>query len=191
MPCFEFLEGLVGQTGNAPPKTKVELKNKLEAEKAEKTQLDQILSAGSLLPVDLVEEIISFVPPIVQEAQYKKEIAAPRGIDVSLLGKYCVTFEGDVCVGGRANVHLCVTDQRTDGRTKFPTFDFKWVTEVIDITDQGVLLARGDEEDSYIIKQRVVNGRLLKTLDDSCVPSSFFSTKSQMSGKPLKRCNSF
>lgn len=182
MPCFEFLEGLVGLTGNAPPKTKTE-------------------SVGTLLPADLVEEIISFVPPIVQEAQYKKEIAAPRGIDVSLSGSYCVTFEGDVRVGGRADVHLCVTDQRTDGRTKFPTFDYKWTTKVIEITDQGVLLARGDEEDSYIIKQRVVNGRLLKTLDDSCVPSrtlddscvtsSSFSTKSQMSVKLLKRCDSF
>jgi hypothetical protein len=112
-------------------------------------------------------------------------VAGPKGVDVNLFGNYTVTFEGDVFVGGKAKVHLQVTDERKDGLTKFPTFDYMWVTEVIGISDKGVRLARGDEECSYAINQKVVSGRLQNNLDDTCVPSC-----SEMM-KPLRRCDSF
>jgi hypothetical protein len=148
-------------------------------------------SAEPLLPPELVDEIISFVPPVVQEARYKTVIAGPKGIDVSLFGNYTVTFKGDVCVGGKADVHLSVTDERKDGRTKFPTYEFSWVTEVIGISSRGVDLARGDDESSYTINHKVVLGRLEMSCDDTCVPSGFFSSRSEMPKRGLKRCDSF
>jgi hypothetical protein len=190
MPCFDFLEGLEGLLG-------LTSEEPLKPDMLEPDLLDWEMkpSVGSLLPEELVNEIMSFVPVVVQEARYTTEIAGPKGVDVSFSGKYNVTFKGDVCVGGKANVHLSVTDERTDGLTKFDSFDCNWITEVIDITEEGVHLARGDfEENSYTIKQQVVCGRLLKPSSSSiCVPrlSSSFSSESEMPRRILKRSASF
>jgi hypothetical protein len=180
MPCHEFLEGLLGR-----PRTEAPLE-------PTKEQADP-----PLLPPELVDVIIGFVPPVVQEARYKTAMVGPKGVDVSLFGNYTVTFEGDVFVGGKANVHLTITDERKDGLTKFPTFDYAWVTEVIAISDKkGVLLARGDDECSYAINQRVVCGRLQNSLDDTCVPSKSASSSVEKverreTSKTLRRSESF
>jgi hypothetical protein len=167
MQCFDFLEGLLGLTREAPPKTTT--------------------SARTSLPAELVDEIISFVPPVVQEARYTTPMTRPKGIDVNLFGTYTVKFEGDICVGGKAIVHLSVTDERKDGLTKFPTFDYEWITEVLAICDDGVCLARGDDESSYTIKQKVVWGRLAGSPD--C--AHFVSSRPEMSKKGLRRSESF
>jgi hypothetical protein len=97
-------------------------------------------------------------------------------------------------------VHLSVIDERKDGLTKFPTYDYEWLTEVIAISDEGVHLARGDdsafekraqEETSYTIKQPVVCGRLLKSLNDLCSAGGSISSEADHSRKTLKRSESF
>jgi hypothetical protein len=175
MPCTDFLQGLLGLTQKAPPKSTPKPTKEL---------------ADAVLPAELVEEIISFVPPVVQEARYTTAIVGPKGIDVSLFGNYTVTFEGDVFVGGKAKVHLSVTDERRDRLTKFPTFDYLWVTEVTGISEEGIDLARGNDECSYTIKQEVVLGRLQTSRANACAPRGSFSDRPEMS-KTLRRSESF
>jgi hypothetical protein len=86
-------------------------------------------------------------------------------------------------------VHLRITDEREDGLTKFPTFDFEWTTEVLAVCDEGVCLARGDDERNYTIKQKVVSGRLAGSLD--CVHADYVSRRSEMPKKGLRRSESF
>ena len=186
MACFSFLDGLLGLRS--------------EALRSQPNPPKPAQSVAPLLPAELVEEIISFVPPIVQEVRYKTEIPAPKGIDVTFSGNYSVTFKGGIFVGGKAHVHLSVIDERKDGLTKFPTYDYEWLTEVIAISDEGVHLARGDDsaferrakdETSYTIRQPVVCGRLLKSLDDLCSAGGSLSSESDNSRKTLKRSESF
>merc|ERR1719321_1540163 len=192
MPCFGFLEGLLGRTSVSAPRLEPPTDAWTALEDLSTLEPRAAKSSAQFLPPELVEEIIRFVPPVLQEARYKTAVVGPKGVDLSLQGKYTVTFEGDVFVGGKANVHFTVEDKKwiaEDGRSKFPIFDYKWVTEVIAISDEGVHLARGDEDSSYIIKQKVVCGRLLMSLDDNSVPTELLSSESEISKKPLKRCD--
>jgi hypothetical protein len=57
-------------------------------------------------------------------------------------------------------VHVIISDQRTDGRCPFPTFQYAWDTLVTEVSKEGVTLARGAEKGAYTINRKVVRGRL-------------------------------
>ena len=119
------------------------------------------------MPAELVEGIISFVPPIVQVVRYKVATAPEKSFDGfpdfegNLQGHYTVTFVGSVAVGVKASVTAIIIDMRKDRQhIRFPTLQYMWDTKVIDVSDDGVTLERGAEKGLYTIRKQVVCGRL-------------------------------
>jgi hypothetical protein len=119
------------------------------------------------LPEELVERILTYVPPIDQVTKYQVATPGPKWFEADFVGHYTVTFRGSVKVGGKADVHVVISDERTDGRCPFPTFQYAWGTEVIAVGPEGVTLARGAEKGGvnstvHTIKKKVVRGRLIQ-----------------------------
>ena len=80
--------------------------------------------------------------------------------DGNLKCTYSATFVGSVAVGVKATLTAVIVDTRKDGRCPFPPLQYVWDTKVIDVSDDGVTLARGAEKGLYTIKKQVVCGRL-------------------------------